>query len=101
MKIREKIYNAFPVVRDSVGSIMTAMELHRITGVKLNALSSELRKMTKRGQLQRIAGYGPRGGFGYRLVSMSDVIMSVIHQRSLQELCEKIDADILKDLRGI
>lgn len=101
VKIKEKIYNAFPVVRDSVGSIMTAMELHRATGIKLNSLSSALNKMSKRGQLQRIKGYGPRGGFGYRLVSVADAIMNIIQQRSVQEICEKIDAEVLKDLRGV
>lgn len=36
-------------------------------GVELSSVSSALKKMYDAGELERLDGIGPRGGFGYRV----------------------------------
>jgi DNA-binding MarR family transcriptional regulator len=47
---------------------MTATQLGKITGLKLESLSSVLKKMVDAGLLERVGGFGPRGGYGYTVV---------------------------------
>lgn len=46
---------------------MTVVDLHRFTGIRMDSLSSQLLKMCKSGELDRLSGWGPRGGFGYSI----------------------------------
>lgn len=45
----------------------TAAELAKDMSVSPSTLSSTLNKLFKSGQIQRIPGHGPRGGYGYTL----------------------------------
>lgn len=48
--------------------MMTPQEVAKALNAKLGTVASQLSKMSKPdGPLDRLAGHGPRGGFGYQL----------------------------------
>ena len=53
--------------------VMTAVELAKATGLRLNSLSSVLNRMAKSGSVVRVPGSGPRSGYGYRLRAASEI----------------------------
>jgi len=66
--IQERILNFLLLT----GQPSTAVEIHRSLDsseqpVKLSSLSSVLKKMYDAGELDRITGFGPRGGHGYEV----------------------------------
>jgi len=61
---RQIVLDAF----DGEQITMTATQLGKITGLKLESLSSVLKKMVDAGLLERVGGFGPRGGYGYTVV---------------------------------
>jgi DNA-binding HxlR family transcriptional regulator len=73
MSIRSKIAECL-VLGDSV---LTCVQIHRMTGIRLATLSSALNRLVKGGYLVRISGHGPRGGYGYRRKTMEEVLRSV------------------------
>jgi hypothetical protein len=60
--IREKV-----IIQLGLHGCLTATELSRLTKEKLSSVSSLLRKMVDRGELNFLEGFGPRGGAGYGL----------------------------------
>ncbi len=48
-------------------NVMTASEISRSLGIGLSSVSSLLRRMVAAGEILRVAGFGPRGGYGYLL----------------------------------
>ena len=54
------------VVRADPG--ITNMKIAEVMGVLSNPLSSVLLKLCRRNVLRRVAGMGPRGGYGYFVV---------------------------------
>lgn len=62
MTVREQLRY---LLRD--GITRTATESARALGLMPATVSSELHRMLRRAEVRRLAGYGPRGGFGYFL----------------------------------
>jgi len=52
----------------------TSTFISKRTGIRLDSLSSLLKKMCDARLLNRIPGIGPRGGFGYYLNSPASVL---------------------------
>ncbi len=62
--IRERIL----WVLTEIAEQMTAATItETLCNVKLDSVSSILKKMVDNGELVRVEGAGPRGGYGYRL----------------------------------
>lgn len=97
MKIKDKIIAVLSMLVWA-DDYATAVQLSRGTRVKLSSLSSVLLRMIKKGEIVRVHNIGPRGGYGYRLKTTTEVITDVICKRSVKELCEQIDAEILREL---
>ena len=77
--------------------VRTAIELSRITGVKLSSLSSVLCRLSRpKGCLVRVPDFGPRGGYGYRRKLLDEIIAEHMSERIAQE----IDREILQGLIG-
>jgi hypothetical protein len=64
--IREQIYGFFfsPAHEQCV---VTATDVAATLSMSLSSVSSTLRKMVLGGDLLRVSGFGPRGGYGYLL----------------------------------
>lgn len=54
--------------------VKTAVEISKVTLVRLSSLSSTLYRLVRQGKLVRIPNFGPRGGYGYRLRANDEVI---------------------------
>lgn len=54
------------------GATLTATDIARATNRKLSSVSSKLHKMWVDGEVSRIKGFGPLGGYGYRLRPFGD-----------------------------
>lgn len=58
-------------------TVMTCLQIHKATGIKLQTLSSELNRLVKKGKLIVVPDYGPRGGNGYRRTTDRDIELSL------------------------
>jgi len=76
MTLRKRIVEALENYFLCSSAYYTAVEIKRMLDhsriihpqvVKLSSLSSVLKRMYDAGELERIDGVGPRGGFGYRV----------------------------------
>lgn len=99
MKIRQKISSA--LATRAPGEHMTCVELVRMTGVSSVSLSSELRRMARKGVIVKTLRIGPRGGAGYRLKTLTETITDTITKSAMDQICEAEDAKVLMMLTGL
>jgi hypothetical protein len=74
----------------------TAIQVKRmLPDVSLATVSSILCKMAKAGQISRTKGVGPRGGYGYRALSLYDLQVALArkaaeewNRRAIKEMFE-------------
>jgi hypothetical protein len=96
LKIRKAIMQELETLAIA-DSCLTCTQLCKRLKMRSDTVSTTLRRMVVKGDVVRVDRYGPRGGYGYRLPTLTEILT----RHSVKQLTEDIDQQVIADLMQV